>query len=145
MPVQTVYPNTQPVAVAGAQATMIPATFISRNVEGANAIPFGVAVSQGTTDKGIVAGGTEYVGITSLDRSATGTAVTPDSFAPGASARVQTKGDIWVVAAVVVAAGDPVTFTAAGALSNTGGTPIPNSRWDTSTSAVGQLAVVRLG
>ena len=124
---------------------MIPATLISRTVEGANPIRFGVAVSQGTTDKSVVAGGTAFVGITALDRSATGTAAIPDAFAPGYSARVMTKGDVWVTATVAVTAGQPVTFTSAGAFSNTGGTTIPNARWDTSTTAAGQLAVVRLG
>lgn len=145
MAIENAYGTVLPAGVPGAQATMIPATFISRNVETAAGIAFGVAVSQGATDKAVIAGGTAYVGITSLDRSAAGTDTTPDGFPQGASARVQTKGDIWVLAAVAVTAGQPVTFTGAGALSNTGGTTIPNARWDTSTTAAGQLAVVRLG
>lgn len=61
--------------------------------------------------------------------------------------RVITKGDIWVTASVAVAAGDPVYLTAAGAFTNvaTNNTAINGARWDTSTTAAAQLAVVRLG
>ncbi|MFC4729100.1 structural cement protein Gp24 [Coralloluteibacterium thermophilus] len=143
MALQTDYNETQPAAIAGAQATMIPATIISRNVEGAP-IGFGVAVSQGAADKGIVAGGAEFVGITLLDRSAAGE---NDTFRVGDSARVLTKGDIWVVAAGAVNAGDAVAVGSNGAFSAAGeeDTAIPGARWDTSTTAAGQLAVIRLG
>lgn len=155
MALQTNYPDTQPQAIAGLQATMVPATIISRTVEGAP-IGFGKAVEQGEGDKGIVAfAGGAFVGITLLDRSASGFTVedgqitgrTADAFGIGESARVITKGDVWVQASVAVAAGDPVYLTAAGAFTNveTGNTAVPNARWDTSTTAAGQLAVVRLG
>ncbi|MCD0280468.1 DUF2190 family protein [Xanthomonas melonis] len=146
MPLQTTYPDTQPVATVGAQATMIPATIISRDVEDVAGIGFGKAVAQGAAAKGITAFGganLKYVGITLLDRSATGL----DLFPQRASARVITKGDIWVTASVAVAAGDPVYITAAGAFTNvaTNNTAITGARWDTSTTAAGQLAVVRIG
>ncbi|MCD9096188.1 structural cement protein Gp24 [Luteimonas fraxinea] len=150
MALQTDYRDIQPAATLGAQATMIAATIVSRNVETAAGIGFGRAVAQGATDKGIVlagTGATKIVGITLLDRSATGSAATPDAFRQRESARVMTKGDIWVTAAVAVAAGDAVYVTGAGALTNvdTSNTAIPGARWDTSTTAAGQLAVVRLG
>lgn len=141
MALQTEYRDNLAPAVAGAQATMIPATLISRNVETEGGIGFGRGVSQGETDKGVVLGGTAFVGITLLDRSAMGPG---DTFREGDSARVMTKGDIWVVAEDAVEAGDPVHMTATGGFSNTGGTAIANARWDTSTTADG-LAVVRLG
>lgn len=144
MALQTDYQDTQPAAVAGAQATMIPSTIISRNVEGAP-VDFGVAVQQGATDKGAAAfAGGDYVGITLLDRSAAGD---NDTFRVGDSARVMTKGDVWVVASVAVAAGDAVALTDAGAFTNVAAenTAIPGARWDTSTTEAGQLAVVRLG
>jgi hypothetical protein len=149
--VQTTYAATLAPAVAGAQATMIPATLISRNVETAAGLGFGVAVAQGATDKGIVAFGgaaNKYVGITLLDRSARGTTANPDFFAQRESARVMTKGDIWVQASVQVAAGDPVYLVAAtGLFTNvsTSNVLVPNARFDTSTTAANQLAVVRLG
>lgn len=156
MAVQTNYDDTQPAAVAGAQATMKPAEFVSRTVETA-AIGFGVAVEQGAADKGIVAfnGGTVF-GVTSLDRSASGqtvangqvTATTADQFGVGESARVQRKGDIWVLCTTGCSAGDPVyvrpsnnTFQNTSANS---GVQIANARWDTSASA-GELAVLNFG
>ena len=150
MAVQTVYPSTQPVAVVGAKATEIPATIISRTVADTGSIGFGIAVAQGDEDKSVKlfgTGATKFVGITMLDRSANGTSVNPDSFAEGESARIMTIGDIWVNASVAVVAGDPVYLVAAdGKFTNvsTGNTLVPNARFDTSTTAANQLAVVRL-
>lgn len=144
MAIQDEYNATLAPAVAGAQATMIPATLISRNVEDEDGIGFGVAVSQGEGDKGVVAGGDAFVGITLLDRSAAGEG---DTFRQGDSARVMTKGDIWVEAAGAVDAGDGVAVNAAGEFSSAGedDTAIPGARWDTSATEAGQLAVIRLG
>lgn len=150
MAVQTVYPSTQPVAMAGAKATEIPATIISRDVETAAGIGFGVAVAQGVDAKGCVpfgTGATKYVGITLLDRSATGAATDANGFRQRSSARIMTIGDIWVNASVAVAAGDPVYLVAAtGLFTNvsTSNTLVPNARFDTTTTAANQLAVVRL-
>ena len=149
--VQTNYAATLAPGVVGAQATMLPATIISRNVEPSAGLGFGVAVAQGTTDKGIVAFGgaaNKFVGITMLDRSAIGTAAAPDSFAQRSSARVLTIGDIWVQASVQVAAGDPVYLVAAtGLFTNvaTDNVAVLKARFDTSTTGANQLAVVRLG
>lgn len=158
MAVQTNYPDTQPAAVAGAQATMIPATIISRTVESA-AVPFGRAVKQGTADKGCSlfgSGDTAVLGISLLDRSAAGTTVvngqvtarTPDVFGVGESARVITKGDIWVVCATGCSAGDPVYVRPSNGdfqdSSANSAVQIAGARWDTSAGAAG-LAVVRLG
>ncbi|MBD7952708.1 DUF2190 family protein [Stenotrophomonas sp. Sa5BUN4] len=155
MALQNTYLDTQPAAIAGAPATMLPATEISRTIEGA-AVAFGKAVEQGATDKSAkpFAGG-NFVGIALLDRSASGLSVTAgqvtgraiDAFGVGESARIRTKGDVWVVAAVAVDAGDGVYLTDAGAFTNAeaDNTAISGARWDTSTTAAGQLAVVRLG
>lgn len=144
MAVQSTYNTTQAAAVAGARATMIGATVISRNVETA-AIGFGKPVAQGTAEKGVIAfAGTGFVGITLLDRSAAGD---NDTFRVGDSARIMTKGDVWVNASLAVAAGNPVYLTTAGAFTNVVGTDnvaIAGARWDTSTTAAG-LAVIRLG
>lgn len=158
MAIQTTYPDTQPVAVAGAQATMLPGQIMSRTVEVA-AIGFGKAVEQGTADKGCIAfdGGT-VLGITLLDRSASGLTVsggqvtgqTADSFGVGESARVAPVGgglDVWVICASGCSAGDGVfvrpsngDFQDSNANS---AVQIPGARWDTSAEA-GALAVVRL-
>lgn len=153
MAVQTDYPDTQPAAIAGAQATMIPATIISRTVEVAP-IGFGKAVAQGTDDKGCIAfAGSNFIGITVLDRSAGGmsvadgqvTARTPDTFGVGESARIMTKGDVWVEVPGAVSVG-PVYLTSAGVFTSSSGgnTLIAGARFDTSTTGAG-LAVVRLG
>lgn len=158
MPVQTTYPDTQPAAVAGAQATMIPATIISRNVETA-AIAFGKAVAQGTADKGCHAfgsGDTAILGIALLDRSASGLSVTngqvsgqtADTFGVGESARIITKGDVWVTVAADVTAGQPVYVRPSNGdfqpTNANSAVQIAGARWDTSATA-GNLAVVRLG
>lgn len=157
MPLQTNYPDAQPAAVAGAQATMVPATIISRTVETA-AIGFGKAVAQGTADKGCHAfgsGDAAILGITLLDRSASGLSVTngqvagqtPDSFGVGESARIITKGDVWVTAAVDVSAGQPVYVRPSNGdfqpTNANSAVQIAGARWDTSATA-GNLAVVRL-
>lgn len=160
MAVQTTYSDTQPAAVAGAQATMLRGDLISRTVEEA-AIGFGRAVTQGTADKGCVAfgsGDTTFIGITVLDRSASGLTVangqvtgqTTDAFGVGESARISAVGgggDVWVVCATGCSAGDGVfvrpsngDFQDSNANS---AVQIPGARWDTS-AGVGALAVVRL-
>jgi hypothetical protein len=144
MALQTTYNETLSAAVAGAQATEIPATVLSRTVETAAGIGFGIAVEQGAQDKGcaLFDGGT-VLGITLLDRGATG----EDKYVQYESARVMTKGDIWVLCTTGCSAGDPVyvrpsnnTFQNSSANS---GVQIANARWETSAGA-GALAVVRL-
>lgn len=147
MATQTTYPDNQPVAVVGAQATMLAADFISRTVEDAAGIGFGIAVTQGDNDKGCAAfstGDTTILGITSLTRSTN--PATPDVYAQYESARIQTSGDIWVTASVAVDAGDPVyVIPATGAFAKTNASSavqITGARWDTSTTGAG-LAVIR--
>lgn len=156
MAIQTTYNETLEPAVAGAQATMLPASIISRTVETA-AVGFGKPVEQGTADKGckLFDGGT-VLGITLLDRSASGRTVTngqlsgdiADQFGVGESARVLVKGDVWVVCATGCSAGDGVfvrpsngDFQDSNANS---AVQIVGARWETSAEAAG-LAVVRLG
>jgi hypothetical protein len=158
MAVQTSYSENIAAAVAGARATEIPATIISRTVETA-AVPFGRAVKQGAEDKGCAlfgSGDTVVLGISLLDRSASGRSVTDnqvsgdfaDQFGIGESARVITKGDVWVVCATGCSAGDGVfvrpsngDFQDSNANS---AVQIVGARWDTSAEA-GGLAVIRLG
>lgn len=157
MAVQTTYSDNQPAAIAGLQSTMIPATLISRTVETA-AVPFGRAVKQGTADKGCSlfgSGDTAVLGISVLDRGASGLTVangqvtgrTLDAFGVGESARIMTKGDVWVVCATGCVAGNPVYVRPSnGAFQNSSANSavqIPGARWDTSASG-SELAVVRL-
>lgn len=147
MPLQTEYLDNQPAAVAGLQGTMIPATLISRTNEDAANMPFGRAVARGAADDTCAlfgAGDAAVLGITVLDRSAGG----DNGFSQYESARIMTKGHVWVIASVAVNDGDPVyVIPATGAFAKTSASSavlIPNAVWDTTTTTTNQLALVRL-
>lgn len=148
MSVQDNYRDNLRSAVAGQRANTEHAVMISRNVEDEDGIGFGLAVAQGDDDHGCHAfttGDSAILGITVRERSLD--ANTPDKFKHRESARVMTKGTIWVTASVAVDAGDPVyVVPATGAFAKTSASSavqIPNARWDTSTDGEA-LAVVRL-
>lgn len=115
------------------------------NVETAAGIGFGIAVSQGAADKGVIIGGTRlgFRGITIRDVSLESDQL--DKYAQYQSAGILTRGKIWVTVATAVAAHDPVHFTAAtGTLRNAGEQgPVNGARWVTSASING-LALVEL-
>lgn len=145
MTVQTTYTENLRSAVAGARANTEPARIISRTAEEAAGLGFGVAVTQGTNDKGVIAfaGSGTILGITVRQRSLD--ANDPNKFAQYDEAQVMTKGVIWVTASVAVNAGDSVYVTDAGAFTNSasGTTQIAGARFDTSTTGEA-LAQVRL-
>lgn len=154
--VQTAYNENMRPGIAGAQADMTPSTILSRTVETAAGIGFGKVVRQGTGDKGIISDlatvamdADSFVGITVVDRGvANPVAADADKYPQYSSARVMTKGTIWVEVAGAVAAGTDVTVTlATGVLGSAsvgaGVVAIPRARWETSTAGAG-LAVVRL-
>jgi len=142
MSVQTTYADNIPVGYAGGLVNEEPKTLISRNVEDAAGIAFGLAVMQGTEDKGCVVGdGSDFLGVTVRDQSVDPAA--PNTFEENSNARIITEGVIWVANSGGVSAGDPVVALAAGAL-GTGTSPIvENARWDT-TALDGELAQLRL-
>lgn len=134
------------VAYAGMVANTELANFVSRTVEDSAGLAFGVAVDRGSDDQGCVFGaGGAFLGFSVRDRSLD--ANTPNKFGQYDSARIMTKGVIWVTASEAVDAGDPVYIVdATGALekaTDTGRTLIANATWDSSTTAAG-LAKVRL-
>lgn len=148
---QTSYSENIGAARAGMVANMEPAVFISRTVETAAGIGFGVPVQKGTADNGckiMGAGATEVLGITVRERSTR--AETPDVFAQYDSARLMRKGVLWVVVtdAGGVADGDPVWIKLAdGTFSNAdagtaGSVKLGGARWD-SSAANGELAKIR--
>lgn len=143
--VQSTYNERQPAAVAGMIANMNGSKVDTRIIETAAGIGFGLAVSQGSADKGAVIGGAlaDFVGLTVRD--VTLVHATPDKYAQYDNAGIMSEGDMWVTAGAAVSAGDPVHYNATtGALSNTGGSgPVVGARWMTS-AASGELAVVRL-
>lgn len=148
MAVQTSYSENMRVALAGQIANMEASNLISRNVEDAAGIGFGLAVARGTSDTGIHAfttGDTAILGITVRDRSVNPD--TPSKYAQYESARVMLKGVVWVVASVAVNDGDPVyVIPATGAFAKTNASSavlIANAQFDT-TAGIGALAKVRL-
>ena len=105
-------------AVVGLVANEIDAAIKSKNVDTVAGIGFGLAVSQGTTQDGIIIGGSAFVGVTVRDVTQGLAPLDPlsdvvgtvDTYGRYESAGVLSRGDIWVAAGVVVAAGDPASY-----------------------------------
>lgn len=150
MAVQTTYTSNIRAGLPGMIVDMIPKTLISRTVQAAGGLAFGIPVIQGTADKAGRASTTgdtaaNFVGISVRDRSVKAEA---NAYSQYESARVMTKGAIWVTASVQVAAGDPVYFVpATGVWTNvaTDNVLVAGARFDTSTTGTNQIAQVRLG
>jgi len=148
MAVQSTYSDNMAAAYAGMIANTEPNVLISRTVETAAGIGFGVPVIQGTADDGcdVVAASTDtIVGITVRDQS-----TEDDTFARFDSALLMRKGVLWVTVtdAGGVSAGDAVwvkvsdsTFSNADAGSD-GSVKINDARWE-SSAANGALAKIR--
>lgn len=150
MAIQSSYSASIRAGLPGMIVDMIPKTLISRTVQAAAGLAFGVPVIQGTADKAgraSAAGDTaaKFVGISVRDRSVKAEG---DVYSQYESARVMTKGAIWVNASVQVAVGDPVYFVpATGLWTNvaTDNVLVAGARFDTSTTGTNQIAQVRLG
>lgn len=116
-----------------------PKDVASRVIEGA-AVAFGLAVGRGAGDGSATLGGDGFEGITVADKSREA-----DEYAVQEVAGVIRKGAVWVEASTAVAAGDPVTFTAATGVIGAGLTgTIDNAQFETS-GGVGDLVRVYLG
>jgi hypothetical protein len=139
VPVQTAYPQYEPVAQLGMSGSMVPWSIDNRILEDptGNGVGFALAVCQGyKSDKGCTLGalsGGAFVGITHADNTlllgttppAGATTRKIDTFYDTDNMPVQTFGDIWVAPVTVVAAGSPVYFnTVTGQL---GGAATPNA------------------
>jgi hypothetical protein len=141
--IQSTYADNIGSGYAGGIVNTEPKTLISRTVEGASGLAFGLAVMQGTNDKGVVVSdGSAFLGVTVREASVDPS--TPSKFAQYEEARIMTKGVIWVANSGGVSAGDPVVSLADGAL-GTGSSPlVDGARWET-TAEDGELAQLRLG
>ena len=140
--VQSTYADTISAGYAGAIVNTEPRVLISRTVEDAAGIAFGLAVMQGTADHGVVVSdGSEFLGVTVRDQSVD--PANPSIFAEDDTAVIMTKGVIWIANSGGVTAGDTVEMLAAGALGSATATAIPSARWDT-TADDGELAQLRL-
>lgn len=140
----TTYKKEMDAGVAGAIATTENKDIVSRNVETAAGIGFGLAVVQGVNDKGIrlaTTGDTKILGVTVLDRTA-GDLIN-GKFQQYESARVMIKGTIWVQVTEDVKAGDDVAVDLATAKFNKAGVKIANARYETS-AATGGLAQIHI-
>jgi len=142
--VQSTYADNIDSGYVGAIVNEEPRVLISRTVEDSGGIDFGLAVMQGSDDKGCVVcdARDDFLGVTVRDQSVD--PASPDTFEYMSNARIMTKGVIWVENSGGVAAGDPVVYLADGAL-GTGSSPlVVGARWDT-TATTGNLAQLRLG
>jgi hypothetical protein len=110
-------------------------------VETAAGIGFGLAVSQGAGDQGIILGGSAFVGITVRDVAVGAEGTKYNQYV---NAGFLTRGQIWVTVVSAVVAGAAVHYdTSTGALDDSTGTAIPGARFVTSAGA-GELALVEL-
>ncbi|WP_016734115.1 structural cement protein Gp24 [Rhizobium phaseoli] len=141
---QTTYPTAIPNGYAGMIANGETSNRISRTVEDATAIGFGVPVWRGAGDHGVTitpAAG-KLMGITIANYAAPpvqATGVQADSYPQYSTAGILTRGVIWVNAAVAVADGDQAYATAAGAITNvsSGNTILPGWFFDDTSSGAG--------
>lgn len=139
---QVDYLDRPPVGMAGQIADLTDASSVSRVAEDAT-LAFGVAVIQGTADRHVKVGaGGAFIGVTLLDKTLL-PEPTVDTYVQNNGVNVLIRGAVFVKAVAAVAAGDVVHYTATGTLTNTGGTLVPNARWETTTAANG-IGIVRL-
>lgn len=140
MALQTSYTDTMRPAVAGQQATMTPASIISRTAMNAAGVAFGKAVAQDSAGDNcchaFTTGDTEVLGIALRVRSlvAEGT-----QYAQYDSVAIMTEGDVWVVPAQNVVRGDPVYVRPSNGdfqKDNTNSAVlVPGARWEMTVTA----------
>jgi hypothetical protein len=153
--VQSTYATTMRVAFAGLKGDTAPEVILTRQVETAAGIGFGLAVAQGTGDRQVRLGAgtvSTFVGVTLVDQTAGSTAITPptnvDQYQAGDLAAVMQAGSVWVLADGAVTAGTAATYTqATGRIGQktvtTGIVALPNGYFETS-AADGALALLRI-
>ncbi|MGM8939550.1 structural cement protein Gp24 [Psychrobacter glaciei] len=132
------------VGVAGAIANTENKNVISRTVQGAAGIKFGVAVVQGAADKTVrvpTTGDAKFVGVALLDRTARD--LTFGGFVQNETARVLDKGVVWVEVTEAVSAGDAAAVDLATGKFNKAGAAFAGAIFDTS-AASGALAQLRI-
>ncbi len=150
MSAQTSYSIKQPKAYAGLVYAQAPHDIVSRDVETVAGIGFGVVVSRGTNkERQVVAGGTDFLGITirSLDKEGaanTGAIQWNEKEAAG----ILRDGYIWAVCPTGCNPGDTVKYAdATGVLdagaAGAGETQLDGAQWET-VAAAGELAVIRI-
>lgn len=152
---QSVYTGTFPIGVPGMIANEEKYNAISRTVTTAAGIAFGAPAMRGTGDHqcALFATGGKYLGIAvktmAPEHRATGSAAILDGYPLNATASLCTEGQLYVLADVAAIPGDPVYYvTATGRYSNVAGASnllIPNAKFDTTSTAAGQIVEIALG
>lgn len=152
MSAQLSYAINQAIAYAGQLFSLATKDIISRSVETAAGIGFGVVVSRGTDkdNQCLLGGTTGILGVTvrALDREGDDAAGAIE-YAENETAAIMRDGYIWAVCPTGCVPGDPVNFVEAtgvldsGAPSGVGETGLDDCYWD-STAAAGELAVLRV-
>jgi hypothetical protein len=144
--VQSAYTRYMPVAQVGMPASMHGWDIDTKLVETVAGIGFGLVVSKGSADNGIIIGGAAAVGVTVRDIALSQVPgnLAADLYARYANAGIMVVGDIWAIALNGSTANtgvlyDPVT----GDLGKTAGTALAGAIWMTTASA-GGLAIARL-
>lgn len=147
--VQSSYPNTVPTGFAGMVVDGEVSNRISRTVEDAAGIAFGVACFRGAGGHGCTATPTanKFMGVAIADAGQVpGLGETADTIAQNKSLALLNEGVIWVSASVAVNQGDAAYVTPAGAYTNvsTSNIALP-AHFDLTISAAGlvPLRVIR--
>jgi len=150
MSAQTSYDIRQGKAYAGLIYAQAPHDIVSRAVETAGGIAFGVAVTRGTdADKQIVpAASADFLGITIRSLEKEGGTAGAIQWNAKETAGVMRSGYIWAVCPTGCVPGDAVNYAdGTGVLDSgaagVGSTNLVGSAWET-TAVAGELAVVRL-
>lgn len=146
-PAQTTYPTVMPIGVPGMPATMTTWDGDTRIPETVAGIGFGLAVSQGTTARGVIIGGTTagFIGVTYRDITLMAACGFIDLYPQYANAGVMVRGDVWVAVEAAVAIGAAVIFNATtGQFGAATGQTITNAKWMTAQATPGGLAILRI-
>jgi hypothetical protein len=110
-------PQIQP-AFAGMIADMVEYSIQTRVNETVAGIGFGLAVGQGTRDKGCVLGGASFLGISVIDKTQVLSPIDPlsgnldalDVYGMRKNVAVLSRGHVWVLAGSVIAANDGLFY-----------------------------------
>ena len=146
--VQSTYNRYQPIGQVGTPASEtgwdVDTAICQDDSSPATGIGYGLAVGRGSdSDRACYLGGT-FRGITRANPSNSVQLFT-DKYSDGENMPIVVRGDVFVVAEGAVTAGEVVYYNAStGALGHSGGTAIDDAMWMTTTAA-GQIGVVRLG
>jgi hypothetical protein len=151
MSAQLAYSINQGKAYAGLIYALAPHNIVSRSVEPAAGIAFGVAVTRGTDvdNQTTFAASASFIGITVRSLENEGVANTGAiNWAQNQTAAIMRAGYIWAICPTGCVPGNPVNYVdGTGVLDSgaagVGETQLDGATWET-TAAAGELGVIRL-